>query len=487
MSLATRISLVTGLAVALVGASGGIAFYLAMRQLLRNEIDESVNERMAWIESSVEVDSKDIEFDAPFPRPGMSGNWSVALQDGRPLWSSGKERPTQGDVVLTKTLDFGNHNNPPVASADVRVKGPEDEDPDDTDDKSNGEWGSTEDPVAYKWPGKKNRLKLTLTAWAPGGQMRSGLTRLTVMLGTVGPAILVLLIAAITLLVRWQLRHLHTMAGEAASVGPANLDARISTSASCTEYVALSGALNTMIARLAEGLERERRFASAAAHELRTPLAQMHTGLEVLLRRPRPAEEYRSAVADQLKDVERLEKLIAGLLWISKASNGKILAGSPVNLAVVVEKAEAQCGAILVKDRPELDQLRVQGDEELLVAVISNVVDNAGKYAQGQVPEMEVRAGKERVEIMVRDSGPGIAPADRERIFEPLVRLDEARTVGGARDGLGLGLSVARAILNALGGEISCRDRADGKAGAEFLLDLKRYVDSSRRAGPVEA
>ncbi len=484
MSLATRISLVTGLAVALVGAVGGIALYLAMRESLQTEMNESLRARLTWLEAALEVDSDDVDFEPPKQPTDAAANWRVALQDGRILWSSGNEPETADDVVLTKRLDFGDSSRPLAVPGDVEVKLPEDEEEDDEDDEEE-DWENQENSTKYKWPGKQKKLRLTLTTWASGTAMRSDLTRLALVLSTVGPAILVLLIASISLLVRWQLRPLHAMAGEAAGIGPANLAARISTNNSCAEYAALSGALNTMIARLAEGLERERRFSSAAAHEFRTPLAQMRTGLEVMLRRPRPTGEYQASAMDQLKDVVRLEKLVTGLLWISKASRGQPAASSTVSLALVVEKVEAQCGAIFVSDREGAGKIRVQGDEELLISALSNVVDNANKYAPGRVPEMAMHLEGERVQVMVRDSGPGVNPPDRERIFEPLVRLDEARTIGGAKEGLGLGLSTARAILRALGGDLVCRDRTDGKSGAEFLVTLRLYVGSSRRESPA--
>jgi signal transduction histidine kinase len=116
----------------------------------------------------------------------------------------------------------------------------------------------------------------------------------------------------------------------------------------------------------------------------------------------------------------------------------------------------------------------VHGDADLLRAAFGNVFENAARYAPGEPPTVRVEPSAEQVRVVVSDRGPGVPEVERERIFQPLTRLDAARTVGGAADGFGLGLATARSAVRAFGGDLVCRGRADGAAGAAFVFTLRR-------------
>jgi signal transduction histidine kinase len=132
--------------------------------------------------------------------------------------------------------------------------------------------------------------------------------------------------------------------------------------------------------------------------------------------------------------------------------------------------------------------LWVYGDADLLRAAFRNVLENAARHAPGEPPTVRVEASAEDVRVVVSDRGPGVPEAERERIFQPLTRLDPARTVGGAADGFGLGLATARSAARAFGGDLVCRGRADAAAGAEFVFTLRRSSPPDAVASaPLEA
>ena len=342
---------------------------------------------------------------------------------------------------------------------------------------------SAVDPFAeYELPPDAARVDLVLTARASAAEARDELSRLSRTLWSVGPLALTVTAVGLALLVRWQLRPLARMAEQAAAVGPSAPAARIEPVGTGAELVRLRDAMNGMIARLAEGLERERRFAADAAHELRSPLGEMRATVEVALRRPREAAEYREALETVAGDLLRLQNLVVGLLQLTRAGDAGVR-GEPLSLPAVLRRAASQYPAtlhdVVQRDAGDGDDEGatgpwVYGDAELLHAAVGNVLANAARYAPGEPPTVRVEAGAgDAVRVIVSDRGPGVGHADRERIFEPLTRLDAARTAAGP-DGFGLGLSVARATARAFGGDLICRGRADGAGGAEFVFTLRR-------------
>src|SRR5687767_1681967 len=168
----------------------------------------------------------------------------------------------------------------------------------------------TADPFAdYEIP-EQHRIDLVVTAATSLDAVQAQSNRLARVLWTVGPLVVLTTGALLALLLRWQFRPLQRIATEAATIGPDHTRDRITDVGSSVELLQLRESINAMLARLSEAIERERRFASTAAHELRTPLAQMKTALEVALRKPRDAAEYRQTLADVAIDVDRLQKLI---------------------------------------------------------------------------------------------------------------------------------------------------------------------------------
>jgi signal transduction histidine kinase len=217
--------------------------------------------------------------------------------------------------------------------------------------------------------------------------------------------------------------------------------------------------------------ERTRRFVADAAHELRTPLAGLQVLTEAALAPELTAEERERLHLLLLQETRRAARLVDDLLTLARLDSGARLEVEPVNL-LTLATAEAERVRLRVPDRTiDVDgaPVTVPGDGARLGQVLGNLLDNACRHApSGGRIEVRVWSGGLAV-VRVTDDGPGVPRADRERIFDRLVRLDDARTaeVGGS----GLGLAIARGIARAHGGDLRCVDPHDGR-GAAFTLTL---------------
>jgi signal transduction histidine kinase len=217
---------------------------------------------------------------------------------------------------------------------------------------------------------------------------------------------------------------------------------------------------------------RTRRFVADAAHELRTPLAGVHAVVEAVMDSSMPAEQRERMHLLLLRETRRASRLVDDLLAMARIDAGIELHREPVDLLELAQ-GEIERARLLDPDRPvTLDGARsvVDGDPARLAQVLGNLLDNARRHTPPGAP-VAVHVGDGRVRVT--DHGPGVPVADRERIFDRLVRLDEARTDGGA----GLGLAIARGIARAHGGELRCVEPKD-EQGAEFELTLPRRGSS---------
>jgi len=235
-----------------------------------------------------------------------------------------------------------------------------------------------------------------------------------------------------------------------------------------------------VLARLEAAFGELRRFTADAAHELRTPLTALKSGLEVSLRLPRTVEEHARTLRGSLEEVDRLIGLAEDLLLLSRATSGAGLARRRVELEPMLLEVfdiglRLADGSGVSIRMGVAEPAAVMGDAIALRRLLLILVENAAKYtpAGGLVELSLTRSGElgdapEEISVCVRDTGIGIGPADHARIFEPFVRLDDARSreTGGA----GLGLAIARSIALAHGGAITLESAP--KAGSVFTVRL---------------
>ncbi|HEY7039442.1 MAG TPA: heavy metal sensor histidine kinase [Methylomirabilota bacterium] len=276
------------------------------------------------------------------------------------------------------------------------------------------------------------------------------------------------------IIARIALRPLDRMTRTARRISAEDLSERVERPRTGDELDRLAETMNDMLARLEQAFAQSRRFAADAAHELRTPLAALRGTTEVALRGDRSPAEYRKVLASSLEEVERLIRLSEDLLLFSRSQAGSEPAGERVELEpLLLEGLDAgarlgQAAGVSVRIEHAAPAV-VRGDATALRRVLLNLVENAVKYTpRGGKVELSLIAEDDTASLTVSDTGMGLDPADAERIFEPFVRLDAARSrdTGGA----GLGLAIARSIVMAHRGSLAVESRPG--SGSRFTIRL---------------
>jgi len=238
------------------------------------------------------------------------------------------------------------------------------------------------------------------------------------------------------------------------------------------EFAALAAKMNAMVGRLEQQVVQARQTGDNIAHDLRTPLTRLRADVEAALRREDPAA-HRDALVRTLSELEGMQQIIDSLLAISRAEGGGMrVQRKAVDLSGLLEEMAELYGpsaeekALSLETRVE-PGLLVGADRQLLARIFANLLDNALKYvpAGGKVVLAAAYRG-DRVEISVEDSGPGIPVEMRDKVFERFARLDPSRTLPGA----GLGLSLVKAFVELLHGNIRIADSRLG--GAAFIVSL---------------
>jgi two-component system, OmpR family, sensor kinase len=258
-------------------------------------------------------------------------------------------------------------------------------------------------------------------------------------------------------LARGALRPIAAVTGTADAIARSgDLRRRVPEENPSDEVGALAATFNRMLDRVEAALTAQRRFVADASHELRTPLTTLRVNLATLRRRDggRPAEEVE--ILDDLdEELDRLSRLVGGLLALARADAGQPLELTPLALDAVVRDVyrayarQAQDRSLVLEDAPPL---WVLGSADHLQQVVRNLVENALKYTPpGGHVWLALRAADGGAELTVRDDGVGIRPEDLPHVFERFYRAPAARS----RPGAGLGLSIADWIVRAHGGRIS--------------------------------
>jgi two-component system, OmpR family, sensor histidine kinase QseC len=260
------------------------------------------------------------------------------------------------------------------------------------------------------------------------------------------------------------------------------------------EVMPLLQALNRLLERISAVLSAERRFTSDAAHELRTPLAAIRANAQVLVG-ARDSDERDRTARDLLASVDRSTRLIDQLLALARVDQTRRFAHfEELDLADIAGEQLRQHLAMAqrlgVRLDSQLGSAVMRGDPGLLAAMARNLVDNALRYTpSGGSVRIRTDTTARGPELMVSDDGPGIAPADRLKVFERFHRL-----AGAGSQGSGLGLSIVRRIVEQHGGSIVIEDGNDGRgttiritfaAGGSGSSDDR--IDEIAEGGPTTA
>ena len=283
------------------------------------------------------------------------------------------------------------------------------------------------------------------------------------------------------ILVGRSLRQVEQIRDQVAGINARSLDGRVGVPRTSDEIQALAQTMNMMLDRLEASDREQRRFVSDASHELRSPLATLSAAVEIAAADPSGAmwEETKEVVAGE---TARMRYLVQDLLTLAKADDqGLRLEAADVDLDDVLndEVRRLRCTS-RHQIEARLEPARITGDVRSLGRAIRNVLDNAERYARARI-SIQVRNSPDGVLLTIDDDGPPVPVAERERIFERFVRLDESRSRESG--GSGLGLAITSAIVSAHGGRILCTEAPDGGCRFELAFPAQATrVESAEKA-----
>lgn len=267
------------------------------------------------------------------------------------------------------------------------------------------------------------------------------------------------------------------MRSEVDAIEAGHLDARVEVPLQKDEIAALAVTLNRMLDRLESSQSRQQRFVADASHELRSPLATLQAATD--LASADPAGEWPAVAPTVRAELERMNALIGDLLLLARIDERR--PSSPAEEVDLDDLAQAEAGrwrgdhavAVRYAGSPS----RARAPEAAVQRVVRNLVDNGIRHARRQVVVTTSTGAGGSAVLTVEDDGPGIPPADRERVFDRFVRLDASRSRG--EGGSGLGLAIVRELVRSAGGSV--RVDASPLGGARFTVSLPGPQESSSR------
>jgi two-component system, OmpR family, sensor kinase len=277
------------------------------------------------------------------------------------------------------------------------------------------------------------------------------------------------------------LRPLTRMAEQARQVNARDPRERLAVPPVNDELGRLAASFNELLDRLSSALNFQRQFMADASHELRTPVSVVRTAAQVTLAQStRPADEYRESMTIIGEQANRLSRLVDAMFLLSRAeADGVPLRLEFLNLDDVLAECVRALG-VLARERgiavtaEGSEEVGLTADDTLLRQMIGNLLDNAIRHADSRVTAALTRH-QNQVRLRITNDGPGIAEADRERIFDRFVRV-------GASDGAGLGLPIARWIAEAHAGTLNLASSAPGSTTFVVMLPLEPVSETAAAA-----
>jgi two-component system, OmpR family, sensor kinase len=478
MTLTARVSafFLGWLGLALVGFAAAV--YLSARADLHRQIDERdrrIADRLQGtldtLVAAAEIHRDGVEWEAherTLPRGGDGAIWVVEIPDGPVI-----DRSLPISVHWLLAPDGDTATDPSgsqwrVAQRRLTPGAPQVRPPDNR-------------ALADEPAGLVKYAALELIAAVQVTPIRNNLDQLAWLLA--GLTVGLWLTAAVVgrWLCRRTLAPVSEMAAAARNLSPADPGERLAVSPTGDELEHLGRAFNGALERLEEAFERQRRFTGDASHQLRTPLAAMLGQVEVALRRDRDATDYKDTLRSVADEIRHLHRLTESLLFLARADAE---AGLPDLKAVELGAWVADHAGEWRAAHPDAQlDVNVEGTippvrahPELLAQLLDNLLDNAVKYGPPGGP-IRVRVAPQNgaVELVVQDTGPGIAADDLPHVFEPFFRSAAARAAGVR--GVGLGLSVARRIADAMGARLTAE--SEPGRGSRFVVRFPVQSSSS--------
>ena len=476
-------SLAAALSVAAVLLLAGAALVLLTDRLLRNSLEDTGKQQAEVVAQRVaanfEDDIKQNAVDATAERGdlvqvvrdyGDDGDHDIAvLGASNPLWTAkpmASVLPSPGDTEVVRKASVTHRDG-------VRQTDPE----------------TTEEVMVVAYGTSVKGRDLVVYAAQPLENVHEAVDTVFHLV-LIGIPLLVLITAIVTYLAAGRaLRPVEAIRARVATTRDPSV--RVPVPPARDEVGRLAETMNGMLARLQAGQAVQRRFVADASHELRSPLATIATGLELLARGSSRPDADRDTVTALRGETARLGRLVDALLLLARADESGLRPRfEDVDLDEVAE-AERLRPAGRIVPRIEAAHVRVVGDRGQLAQVVRNLVDNACRHARSTVV-VSVRPSSGYAALDVADDGPGVPADQRARVFERFVRLDDARA--RADGGAGLGLAIVAEVVAAHGGTVDVVGSPLGGALFRVRLPLppeapapEMVVEptSARRPSPV--
>jgi len=302
------------------------------------------------------------------------------------------------------------------------------------------------------------------------------LQRIRWLLAAATLAILIAIVATDLALTRQVLRPIDAIVRQARRLNDASLAEPLPHPGEPGELARLVETLNAMLARIHDSVEAQRRFTADAAHELRSPLTRLRTEIEVTLRRPRDAAEYRATLATTLEEIERLGAVAESLLILARldAGEGRAAVTGTHRLSTIVEaivgrfEPLATSRGLALRIAPHATDALVEAAPGIVDVVVGNVLDNAVKFSPpGGTIDVDITGTPYEICVTVSDMGPGIPEDELPRVFQRFFRGKSPRAMGAS--GVGLGLAIAQTLVQRQRGAIDI----DSKPGSGTTVTIR--------------
>jgi signal transduction histidine kinase len=282
--------------------------------------------------------------------------------------------------------------------------------------------------------------------------------------------VLVAFVALVTsIVVGRALRPVDAIRRRVDGISASDLSERVPEPATRDEIEALARTMNAMLERLDTSQRSQRRFVSDASHELRSPLAVLRQFSEVAEAHPDrvPTAELAATVRAEGARMQDIVESLLLLTRLDERGRGERVEAVDLDDVLLAEARRVRASGLVAVDATGIEGARVSGDPALLARAVRNIVDNAARHATSRIA-LSVRVDAGTAVVHVDDDGSGIPPADRSRVFERFVRLDEARSRDAG--GSGLGLAIVAHIAAVSGGTVAAD--ASPLGGARLTLQL---------------
>jgi two-component system heavy metal sensor histidine kinase CusS len=467
-SLRTRLLVGTMGSTLLLLVVFSLIVYATIRAALRMQFDRGLESTARLLAAWIEEEASEMEV-------GVRVEELPEFRDAR--HATWYEFWREDGTVATKSPLLGAEDLPPLAGtlaspifADWRGK----------DGRAQRAIGLRFIPVPHEGNESSLRPQTTRPAWSltvaqDATELHAQLRFLRRLLFTASGAVMILSLVVAALVVRRGLAPLHVLAAQIAAIHAHDLTVRVGAEGTPTEVIPIKERLNDLLARLEASFQRERRFASDTAHELRNPLAGIRATVEVALARPREGAEYRAVLGECLEIVRKMQAMVNNLLLLARLDARQMtFRQERIPLAEMVNSAwrpfpESAVARRIAFECSIPDDLTCVCDPDCLSMILSNLLDNAVTYTNdGGRIWAAARRTDHGTEVTLSNTGCSLTDEQISQVFDCFWRGDASRKDIGVH--CGLGLALVHRLAGALGGSVAAERQAGGVFAVRLIL-----------------